>query len=225
MKAIGKNSVSSVLLVLLNVASGFVALALIVTMALALFGLMSGMQWVAVQLGSEGPNVEAGRNVHMSIPVSFSVDAKTTPVAAPALGIENAEIQNAQGSLRFAPRGGLFAAANLALLIVLFAVALWVLAQLRALFRALRDARPFAPQNALRVRRIAWSVIGAEILRSVLVYVENAYAMTYFVADGLRFDAWPHLNLFAIVNGLIILVISEVFRAGTRLDEDQSLTV
>ena len=33
--------------------------------------------------------------------------------------------------------------------------------------------------------------------------------MTYFVADGLRFDAYPHLNVFAIVNGLIILVISE----------------
>ena len=58
-----------------------------------------------------------------------------------------------------------------------------------------------------------------------MVYVENAYAVTYFVSDGLRFDARPHLNLFAIVNGLIILVISEVFRAGTRLDEDQSLTV
>ncbi len=33
------------------------------------------------------------------------------------------------------------------------------------------------------------------------------------------------VNLFAIVNGLIILVLAEVVREGTRLDEDQSLTV
>jgi hypothetical protein len=161
----------------------------------------------------------------MSIPVSFDVDANTIHVAAPRLGIQNAELRNARGLLRFVPQGGAFVVANLALVIGLLALALWLLAQLRALFRALRDGQPFAPQNAMRVRRIAWTVIAADLLRSAVVYVENVYALNYFVADGLRFDAWPHLNLFAIVNGLIILVISEVFRAGTRLDEDQSLTV
>ena len=58
-----------------------------------------------------------------------------------------------------------------------------------------------------------------------IVFFENYYAMTHFSAEGLRFDARPDLNGFAIINGLIILVIAEVFRAGTRLDEEQSLTV
>ena len=38
-------------------------------------------------------------------------------------------------------------------------------------------------------------------------------------------DASPHLNIHTIVHGSIILAIAEVFRAGTRLDEDQSLTI
>jgi amino acid transporter len=226
MKAIGKGSVSSALLVFLNVASAFLALILMVATAVAVFSAMNGTQMVAVQFESDGsPNVDVGPNVHMSIPVSFAVDANTIHVAAPRLGIQNAELRNARGLLRFVPQGGAFVVANLALVIGLLALALWLLAQLRALFRALRDGQPFAPQNAMRVRRIAWTVIAADLLRSAVVYVENVYALNYFVADGLRFDAWPHLNLFAIVNGLIILVISEVFRAGTRLDEDQSLTV
>ena len=54
---------------------------------------------------------------------------------------------------------------------------------------------------------------------------ENHYAMTHFSAAGLTFDARPHVNVFAIVNGVIILVIAEVFREGTRLDEDRSLTI
>jgi hypothetical protein len=41
----------------------------------------------------------------------------------------------------------------------------------------------------------------------------------------LRFDAWPHLDVSAVIAGLIILVIAEVFRAGARLEEEQSLTV
>ena len=44
-------------------------------------------------------------------------------------------------------------------------------------------------------------------------------------AEGLRFETHADLNVFAIVLGLIILVIAEVFTAGTRLDEDQSLTI
>ena len=51
------------------------------------------------------------------------------------------------------------------------------------------------------------------------------YAMTHLSAGGLRFDAWPAINAFAIIDGVIILVIAEVFRAGTRLDEERSLTV
>jgi len=57
------------------------------------------------------------------------------------------------------------------------------------------------------------------------VYLENSYAATHFTAEGLRFTARPDLSLAAVIEGLIILVIAEVFRAGTRLDEDQSLTV
>jgi hypothetical protein len=49
--------------------------------------------------------------------------------------------------------------------------------------------------------------------------------MTNFSASGLRFNADLDLSLLALVNGMIVLVIAEVFRIGTRLDEEQSLTI
>jgi hypothetical protein len=107
----------------------------------------------------------------------------------------------------------------------MFALSLWVIGTLRAVFRTLRDGRPFVRANATRIRSIAWLVIIGELARSAFVFFENYYVMMHFSADGLRFDARPDLNFFAIINGLIILVIAEVFRAGTRLDEEQSLTV
>ena len=221
MRAMGRGSVSSFLTVLLNVGWYAVAIVLALTMCLVVVG-----SNVAVQFGPDGsPNVDVGPDVKMAIPVSFSVDARTHRVTAPSLGIEDAQIQHVRGSLRFPLRKGAFFAANAVLLICLLALVLWVLCLLRAVFRTLRDGQPFVPANATRIRRIAWAVILGELARSAVVFFENSYAMTHFSAAGLQFDARPDVNVVAIINGLIILVIAEVFRAGTRLDEDQSLTV
>jgi hypothetical protein len=84
---------------------------------------------------------------------------------------------------------------------------------------------PRVPANATRIRWIAVAVIVGELGRSGLVFFENYYAKTHFSAAGLRFEARPDFNVLAIVLGLVILVIAEVFRTGTRLEEEGSLTI
>jgi DUF2975 family protein len=229
MRAMGKGSVSSFLTVLLNVSWYVVALGLALTVLLVVLF----------------PFIEVP-GLKVTIPVSFSVDGRSHRVTVPSLGINEAQIQgvqgfgfeivkpqspsigdaqiHARGSLRFPTRTAFFVG-NAILFIVLLALALWVLGLLRAVFRTLRDGQPFVPANATRTRWIAIAVIVSEIVRSAIVFFENYYAMTHFSAEGLRFDARPDLNAFAIINGLIILVLAEVFRAGTRLDDEQSLTV
>ena len=226
MKAIGPHSISAFLLAALNAFSLLIAFVLVVASGFLVFSAMVGKPMISVQLGADGaPDVDTGPNVHMAIPVAVNLDPRAVHVTAPGLGIEEAELQHVQASLQFAPRGGMFFAANLALVIGALGVLLWLLAELRGLFRALRDGHPFAPANATRVRRIAWMLMASEVARAGIVYAENSYVVSHFMATGLRFEAQPRLNVLAIFNGLIILVIAEVFRAGTRLDEDQSLTV
>ena len=84
-------------------------------------------------------------------------------VTAPSLGIGKAQIQDARGTLRFHPQEGAFRVANLALVVVLLALVMWVLGQLRAVFRTLRDGQPFVPANAMRIRWIAYVVILGEV--------------------------------------------------------------
>ena len=221
MKAFGRRSISASLAFAANAGWYVVAFVLAVTISLVLMGSTLG-----VHISPSGaPDVETGGKVTMAIPVSFDVDARIHPVVAPSLGIADAQIRNVRGSLRFSPRRGLFLAANIALAIAMMILALWMLSQLRAVFLTLRDGQPFVAANAVRLRRIAWIVIAGELARATVMFVENYYAMTHFSADGLRFDARPDVNVLAIIQGLIILVISEVFREGTRLDEEQSLTV
>ena len=204
-----KNPISSFLVVLLNVAWWLVALAMALSIGigtLATFAPIHGGQ--------------------LNIPVSFSVDRQALPVRAPSLGIEGAQIEHVRGSVTFSPPAGAsLVPSALFGLVVMFALALFVVGQLRAVFRTLRDGRPFVPANATRIRWIAIAVIAGEIGRAVVMYSANAYVMTHFSANGLQFDARPDLNLITIVHGLIILAIAEVFRTGTRLDEEQSLTI
>jgi hypothetical protein len=211
-----RTSVSSFLVILLNVAWYIVAFAMVMTIGLAGLSAFHGI----------GDSRSGGRGTEIDIPVSFSVDARVLPVSAPSLGVEGAQIEHVRGSLKFSPPRG----ASLVLpvpfgLAIMLAFVLFVLGQLRAVFRTLRDGRPFVPANAARIRWIAFAVIAGEIGRTAVVYFANSHAMTHFSANGLRFDARPDLNLFTVANGLIILALAEVFRAGTRLDEDQSLTI
>jgi len=227
MKVTGARSISSYLLVLLSIFWYMVAIVLVV--AVVVFGLsfvrtIHGLEITAVPPSFEVKEGESGGR--LTIPVSLAME-DDRPAAAPALGIKAAEIRDLRGSLRFPVpvRSRRFFFANAMLLILMLTVALWGVHLLQGLLRTVRDGHPFVVANARRVRTIGWLVIGGEIARAVIVFLENDYARRYFSVEGLQFTAHADFSVSAIVEGLIILVIAEVFRAGTRLDEDQSLTV
>lgn len=218
-------SPASFLIVLLNVVRVALAIVLVVTVviiALALVADIRGLE-ITVVPPSFGVSPESHNNWTLTIPVSVAVGEGR--IAAPSLGIERADIQDLRGSLRFPLQRGRLFIVNSLLLILAIGVGLWLTTELHRVLRTVRDGKPFASSNATRMRRIAWIVIVGEFVRAMVVYLENSFAATHFTAEGLRFTARADLSITAIVEGLIILVLAEVFRLGTRLDEDQSLTV
>jgi hypothetical protein len=218
MKTTGSRSIASLLILLVNAASGLMILGLILTVAVVAFA-------PTARGDVEVDATWLGVGTRMTIPVSFTVDAGAHHVAAPSLNVQSAEIRDATGSLRFPLGASAFFFGNAVLLTVLFGLSLWVLAKLRAVLRTVRDGHPFVADNAHRIRVIGGAVIAGELARAAIVFFESSYAKANFVADGLRFESNADINGLALVCGLIILVIAEVFRTGTRLDEDQSLTI
>jgi hypothetical protein len=140
-----------------------------------------------------------------------------------ALGI--AMLVLVTGTLEFEAPSRRAIVAPMLTLVAMLLFAGWAIQQLRELFRALRNRQVFAPKNVRRVQRVGWAVILAEPVRALITYSAQNFARSHFVADGIRFVTDINLNLGTIFGGLAILVIAEVFRAGTRLDEDQSLTI
>src|SRR5262249_31065203 len=100
------------------------------------------------------------------------------------------------------------------------------LGKLRDVLRTLIvDGKPFVAANAARIRFIGFAIVGAEIARTVIIWMESIYAEAHLTIPRVPFDVLPQPHIWTIVFGLLVLVIAEVFRAGTELDEDQSLTI
>ena len=185
----------SFLIILLNVARFAVALVLIVTVAiigLALVADIGGLE-VIVLPPAFGVNPEAHNNWTLTIPVSVSVEGGR--IAAPSIGIERAELKDLSGSLRFPIQRGRLFILNCLLLVLIMAVGVWLTTELQRVLRTVRDGKPFARSNAVRVRRIAWVLIAGEFVRTMIVYLENSYAAAHFTAEGLRFVARPDFSV------------------------------
>jgi hypothetical protein len=208
MKLMGAWSVSSFLAALLSVA--WYALGLVIAVLLCVIVATPFMDLSGAET---------------SIPVTFHFEENALQVTGPSLGVEQAQLDGAQGTLRFPIRQRAPFLAAAAGFILLLACGQWVIGELRAVFRTLRAGQPFVRANAMRIRRVAWAVMLGEAVRATLMWASSSYAMRHFSGSGLRFDASLDLDVATMVNGLIILVIAEVFRAGTRLDQDQSLTI
>lgn len=217
MKAKG-TSAATVVSVILGIARGLVTLGLVLTVVL-----VTVVPFTWGQLEVDASWLAIG--TRMTLPVRFYVDADAHRITAPSIGVDRAELLDTHGSLRFPASKGWFLYANAAFLIVLFLFAIWGLEQLHRVIGTMRKGQPFVPANARRLRRVAAAVIGGELVQAALVFFNQFYVKTHFTATGLLFDASFNVDFFAIVLAFIIFAIAEVFAAGTRLDEDQALTI
>jgi hypothetical protein len=162
-----------------------------------------------------------GNNLTMSLPVAVQVDAPIHRVG----GETNAHFEKLQGNLRFPARKGAFFSGSVAVVVLMLGYLLWMVTQLRYVFRSLSQGLPFVAGNARRIRWVGLAVIFGEIGRAAIVYFWSYYTSLHFTVSGLRFAASADMNPITIVSGLAILVIAEAFQEGARLQEDQSLTI
>jgi hypothetical protein len=117
----------------------------------------------------------------------------------------------------------LFTASDLLLLALGF-VALW---QLRGLLGSVRHGDPFHAANVRRLRQFGWLILlgyPAAALTSSLL--KEGLGSTMPEAHPLLGNSAPTVNLAAaVLAGLAVLVLAEVFAHGVRLREDVEGTI
>jgi hypothetical protein len=199
MRVIGKGSLASFVMGLINI--GWHATTILLALAVCLLAISP---WV------DPPRVA----VDFAVPVALGLDPETHHFTSSSLAVENVQLADARGSLRFSPRSRAVVAASAVVLIVVLTLIKWVFGELRAVFHTLRAGHPFVAANAGRLRRIGYAVIVGEFARALLAFAGMYYAMTHFAIEGVRFEITNRDQLDATRLGL---EVAAAMRAGVSL--------
>lgn len=96
----------------------------------------------------------------------------------------------------------------------------YVCAQLRRILSTLADGDPFVPENAPRLTRISAAIALIEIIRMFSVLI---LAATVDLGEG--YVANININLAVWGAVIVLLILAQVFKEGTRLREEEKMTI
>lgn len=100
---------------------------------------------------------------------------------------------------------------------VVVAAVVFVCMELRKILATLAEGDPFVPENANRLTRIAIAIAVTQLLRYAVALIIG------IAVEGTRIEFTVDLIAWASVAALFIL--SQVFREGTRLRDEEKMTI
>lgn len=96
----------------------------------------------------------------------------------------------------------------------------YICAKLRQILSTLAAGDPFVPENAPRLTRIAVAIGLIEVIRMCSVLV---LAATVDLGEG--YVANININLAVWGAVIVLLILAQVFKEGTRLREEEKMTI
>ncbi len=121
-------------------------------------------------------------------------------------------------------RVGLIVLAGIGLFLVM-GLFLYLVRQLRAILWSVDAGDPFIAENAVRLRVVGILILLGGFVGSLSEFAMSGYADVVLRPEGFNLNGHLHFNMSALISGLCIIVLSEVFRHGTKMREEQELTV
>lgn len=108
----------------------------------------------------------------------------------------------------------------LGLLCVIVPGLIYICVQMRRILLTLVEGDPFVPENAGRLTRIGIAIAAMELVRVATLLVVRAM-------PGLAGDAPPKLStqLILWISVAALFILSQVFREGTRLRDEEKMTI
>lgn len=105
-----------------------------------------------------------------------------------------------------------------------------VVTQLRRFLKTVAGSNPFDPENFRRIRIIGWGIIAATLLQTAVDLGAVTYLRSVLSYQGTPLFPplaliWDSARLDMILVGAVVLVIAEIFRRGSEIQEDQALTI
>jgi hypothetical protein len=178
------------------------------------------------------PFVMAGNRTGMDAAITVAIGSRSVRPVIPVETlaeqgdtIHSLQIVDARGELRFVTSSWeLQFASNLAYLVGALVVVA-VIYLVRSVLQEVTKGTPFGPTGAKRIRAIGLLFILISILRPITEYVTARLVLARISAVSPALSPPLNLNLDALLAGLLIVVVSQIWAYGTELAHEQSLTI
>jgi hypothetical protein len=105
-----------------------------------------------------------------------------------------------------------------------------VIILLRRFLKTVTEGTPFIIENARRMRDMGLCIIGAEIARLIFTIIAVIYINSSLNVEGASMfiniqEILQFLNLELYFAGLVLVVLSGIFKRGTQMQMEQDLTI
>ncbi len=110
--------------------------------------------------------------------------------------------------------------------ILSFSAIAYVCHHLRLILETLADGDPFVPENAPRLTRIALAMGVLEVFRLIaLLVIDATMDMGRQIGSDQAYEVsiMPNIALWGAV--IVLLILAQVFKEGTRLREEEKMTI
>jgi hypothetical protein len=155
------------------------------------------------------------------VPVTINA-AKHLPVTGmDTLKAQVSSLRNVEGLMKFNVQLTPLLSANV---VFFFSLTLFlfgsILYNTRRIFKSLKAEVPFNLENVKRLRYIGLFVIAMTLINFIDAIVKNIMFKAQLQQGGGIYQIKMELGFWPVITGLIILVLSEVFRKGYQLKVD-----
>ena len=104
-------------------------------------------------------------------------------------------------------------------------VALYICWSLRGLLKTVLQGRPFTAENGRRIRNLGLVILISGLVWPLVEYVSARAVLALVTFEGMSLSPAIGGSKDVVLTGLLLLVLSTIFRHGTELEEERSLTV
>ena len=113
----------------------------------------------------------------------------------------------------------------LAVLALVFAACLYFVKQLKDIVLTMDQQDPFVADNARRVRAIGVLTLAFAVFKGIGQLAISGFADSTVIPTGFSLNGRIEVPVGLLIVGVAVVVLSEVFRHGTQIRKDQSLTI
>ncbi|KAA5547103.1 DUF2975 domain-containing protein [Roseiconus nitratireducens] len=106
-----------------------------------------------------------------------------------------------------------------------FAACIYFVKQLRDIVRTIDQNDPFVAENARRMRTIGVLILVFAFVKGIAQLAISGIADSMVTPTGFNLNGRLEFPVGLIAVALAVIVLSEVFRHGSRMREEQSLTI